>query len=113
MIDRKLLLKKLIRFDDPVETMPQLLRPFGWDSDTILVILRREDIIFVLDRYLQSGLSALDVEQWANAIEGREDIGYEAGYGSSISATIHTLANPFLTTPLNIQTAKELIGQLK
>lgn len=113
MIERKSLLEKLVRFEAKLAIILPLLQPFGWDSDEILVILRREDIISVLNRYLKSGLSASDVEQWANAIEGREDIGYESGHESTISAAIHELANPALTRPLTIQTAKELIGQVQ
>ena len=32
----------------------------------------------VLARYFQAGLSAAQVEEWAKAIECREDIGYES-----------------------------------
>ncbi len=113
MIERKSLLEKLVGFDAKLAIILPLLRQFGWDSDKTLVILQREDIVSVLDRYLKSVLSASDIEQWANAIEGREDIEYEAGHGSTISAAIHELANPILTASLTIKNAKKLIGQLQ
>jgi len=113
MIKREILLQKLIQLDGSTETIMQLLQPFGWDSNQPLIILQRKDIIAVLQMYLQFSISASDVEKWANAIEGREDIGFEDGYLQIISSAINELANPLLTRELTHMTANELIGILQ
>ena len=42
------------------------------------MILKKQQIVNILRRYFNGQLSSLDVENWANAIEGREDIEYES-----------------------------------
>lgn len=112
MMDRKILLQKLIKLDGSLETILPLLRLFDWDSDHSLVILQRKDIIVILQKYLENKLTAPDVEKWANAIEGRDDVGYEDGYTPIILSAINQLANPILTRELNAQAANELIVRL-
>lgn len=73
----------------------------GWDSDRQLVILKRQDVAAILERYLANELSAADVEDWANALENREDLGYEQGSKDLLSLVIEELANPLLTRPLS------------
>jgi hypothetical protein len=106
-------LKALLDLSAPLPEAIQALRPFGWDSEQEIALLTRAQMTAILQRYLQSQLSASDVEGWANAIEGREDIGFEPGYGDMLRAALFALANPELTQPLTVQAAQALIENLR
>jgi hypothetical protein len=66
----------------------------------------------VLGRFINEELNENEVEAWANAIEGREDIDYEIGYEELLSDVIHQLANPLLTVPLTTSSAEEILDSL-
>ena len=88
------------------------LNSFNWDSDSELVILEKHHIANVLQRYLDSELSESDVENWANALESRKDIGYETNLAETLDEAIFELANSVLTRPLSKDSAKEWLLQL-
>ncbi len=112
MMNRAELLEKLLRLDGSLSEIEKELQTFGWDSDDPLVTLRREDILSILNRYIQSVLTETDIENWANVIEGRDDIGFEQGQDKLIHDIVFELANPSLTQPLNVETAQILIDKL-
>lgn len=72
-------------------------------------ILTRDHITAVLEKHLQHQMSAIEVEDWANAIEGRDDIAYDS---DEIAEMIDSLANPLLSTPLSEDQAKQWLEEL-
>lgn len=112
MNERKEVLKRLIAYEDNLALIMQDLQSFEWDSDKDLVRLNRQDISAVLARYLSGELYSSHVEDWANALEGREDVGYEAGKRNLIKDTIFDLANPDLSEPLSELFAQKIIKKL-
>jgi hypothetical protein len=68
------LLNSLLKFNKSLSTILPELNSFSWDSEQALVILERQDVTNILHHYLSGKLSSADVENWANDIEGREDI---------------------------------------
>ena len=86
----------------------QELRGFSWDSDEELLQLEASHLIQVLRGYVDGAASAEEVEAWANAIEGREDIGYQG----KVLEAVHVLANPVLEGELTRDLASKLIQQL-
>ena len=65
-------------------------------------------LIHILNQYL----SASDLENWANAIECREDIIYETEGEDFINNIIFDLANPILNAPISPELVKQYITQL-
>jgi hypothetical protein len=110
---RIIALEDLVSLRVPPAEALQRLRAFGWDSDEHLVTLTREDLQRVLDRFLQQKLSAAGVELWANAIEGRDDIGFEEGFEAIIKDTVFQLATPEITKTLTMTAAQEWRHQLE
>jgi hypothetical protein len=106
------LLNKLIEFEGSVEKIQQQLDQFGWDSVHDLVILRKEHLLKVLSYYVNEKLNSLEVEKWANAIESREDIGFEEDSIDLIKEIIYELANPQLTEDLTKDRANILKNKL-
>jgi hypothetical protein len=112
MMTRVELLQSLLALNQPLANVLPQLTAFGWDNDRELVILKRHHIAAIFNRYLTNTLAAADVEAWANAIEGREDIGYESGSAEVIAEAIDELANPLLTRSLTKETAKAWLDRL-
>jgi hypothetical protein len=105
-------LQSLVQFDRPLNQVLSALNQMDWDSEQEVMILKREQIAIILQRYLNGHLQSTEVEDWANAIECREDIGYEEGYEYLLRDLIYELANPLLTRSLSPQTAKNLLNTL-
>jgi hypothetical protein len=112
MQSRTHLLTDLLSYSRPLEQTVLSLRQFSWDADIALVTLNRHHIIQILQRYLRHDLVQSDVEAWANAVEGREDVSYEFGYEDVLQEIVHILANPILTSPLNDKLAERLLQKL-
>ncbi|WP_290803968.1 hypothetical protein, partial [Aquidulcibacter sp.] len=66
----------------------------------------------VLARYLRGEMSEVDVETWANLIEGRDDVEFDHSFEALVRDVLHELANPILTHPLDPARARHLIGIL-
>lgn len=104
----KELVERLVRFDAPPAPTLTALQEFGWDYDEPLVTLDASAVRSVLQRYLSGRLTAGDVEDWADAIECRDDVDY-----SSFRDIVHELANPLLTRALTPTTAQELLSHAR
>jgi len=85
------------------------LATYPWDSDEELVQLRQEDVANVLHQYRGGAMSALEVEAWANAIEGRDDVGTTDKFAAEL---LHELANPLLSQPLSLARADFILRRL-
>ena len=94
-------LRDLIELREPISVATSRLRFFPWDSDSALVTFSVNDLIRVIDGYLRGELSKTEVEEWAEAIEGRDDIGYESRTGGTLKQIIFELANPLLATAID------------
>ncbi len=94
------LLRELIAGRSASRDVAARLAVFGWDSDDELVVLRRADVLGIVERYLCGDVTAMAVVEWANAIEGRDDIGYEPGREDLLRDLVFELANPDMTRQL-------------
>jgi hypothetical protein len=109
-LDRTELAVALVELSRPIELIAAELQRFPWDSEAELVSLTRQHIQSVLKRYAADQLTAKAVEDWANAIEGRDDIGI--GADPTLRQTIFELANPSLSQPLDRDRAQQLLKAL-
>ena len=72
------------------------------------------DLIRVLDMYLRGERTTGEVEEWADAIEGRDDIGYDGPRGDYLKQLVIKLANPLLAeqlTPAIARTWKDSLDE--
>lgn len=111
-MDRKKLLNKLLNMNEPVEWLNFELAKFGWDSKEDLVLLKKQQLLRVLNKFLGGKISHLEVEEWAEAIECREDIDFEVEHKELITQIIFDLANPDVAGTLSESRAKILIAKL-
>jgi len=109
---REELLSKLIRMDASIEFLNLELAKFGWDSEKDLVILKKHHILEILNKFLRGEIKQQDIANWAEAIECREDIGFETNYKKLISEIIFDLANFDVAGILTENKAKIFIAKL-
>jgi len=112
MFSREALLTHLIEATIPTQIAEEKLKKFGWDANAAKAVLTRMNITHVLSLYLEGKMTGTQLESWANAIEGRDDIGFEAGYESVLSEAIHQLANPLLTLAITTENMRDLAAHL-
>jgi hypothetical protein len=105
-------LNALVNLDQPLSTILPILKTLPWDSNQTIITLKKEHLIHILNQYLNHSLSAIDLENWANAIECREDIIYETEDENFINGIIFDLANPILNAPISPELVKQYITQL-
>jgi len=98
---RRRLLMELIALDRPIDEIRGELATLPWDSEEELVVLDRLSIARVLQRYIDDGVTADELITWANAIEGRDDIGFAPSDAAAIKAFLFEAANPEISKPID------------
>src|SRR6185436_16438835 len=101
-------LRALIEYQLPIESVLGELEAFGWDSEYDEVILGGEDICNLLQRYLDGEIAADQVVDWADLVECREDIGFPEGRQDDYSQVIFQLANPNINGDITPELAREI-----
>lgn len=99
------ILLDLIEVRLPLADAIAAVRELPWDSDIELALLERAHVITLLQRYLRHELTPADLEEWANAVEGREDIGLEPAC-EELEAFVFETANPLLAEPISEENAR-------
>ncbi|MGB7069313.1 MAG: hypothetical protein WBD22_07445 [Pyrinomonadaceae bacterium] len=110
MRERKEILIDLVKNNGDVFGLVQELAQYPWDAESSLYTINAEDISKMLARYSQSIIAAKTLEDWANAIEGRDDLGFE---GEEIQEIISQIANPVLFGHISKEKAETYKRQLR
>lgn len=113
MVDEKRILWLRAKIDGAEHKAETIVanEDFAWDSEEI-VTLSRSDIHSILLRFLNREMSAANVEIWADFLEARDDVGFEAGHAELIKHVLYTLATPELEGQLTNDSAQHLLGLL-
>ena len=104
------ILLDLVYFKNNIDTLKNMLSQIGFDSETELVSMSRDDIVEILQRSLDKKISFLEIEEWANLIECREDIGFE---DEKTQEMVFKLANPYLYGELDEKQVLSYLNELK
>jgi hypothetical protein len=91
MRERKEILIDLVQNPHENSILAKELSVYPWDCDETLYIITSEDIRSVLDQFALNIIDEKVLEDWANAVECREDLGYE---NDELDEIIFELANP-------------------
>lgn len=106
---RAQVVRRLLDLDGNVEAILEALAAFAWDAEHPLVDLEARHLQSILARYRAGILSNAMVEAWANAVEGRDDVGIAS---PRVGEVLYELANPYLTEPLSKARAMALASNL-
>jgi hypothetical protein len=109
MRQRKDILSDLLEFNSPLNGIQEELNRYPWDIEEPLIILAKRHIVSTLQKAVNGILSFEEIENWANAIECREDIEFE---NEKVKEIIFELANPELHSKLTIERLKRTIQSL-
>lgn len=104
------ILLDLVHFKNNIDTLRNMLSQIGFDSETELVYMSRDDMVEILQRSLDKKISFLELEEWANLIECREDIGFE---DKKTQEMVFKLANPYLYGKLDEKQVLSYLNELK
>jgi hypothetical protein len=97
---RESVLRNLVSFAAPLNSISRALSKFPWDCDKELVTLDLNMIENLMRRYIADDATSNELERWANLIECRDDIAFEEKYFETIQLIIYELANPEINEPI-------------
>jgi hypothetical protein len=103
------ILLDLVHFKNNIDTLKNMLSQIGFDSEIELVSMSRDNIVEILQRILDKKISFLELEEWANLIECREDIGFE---DEKTQEMIFKLGNPYLYGKLDEKQVLSYLNEL-
>jgi hypothetical protein len=108
------ILQELVRYQLPTGPLLIELRSFGWDwvEDEPLLILKKDDLIRIIDRFLSGEITATQLQEWAENLECREDIDFEKIDKETIDAVFFRIATPFINEPLTIESVLRMRDEL-
>jgi len=89
-----------------------ILSRFDFDSEP-LVEVERSHILKLLMDFIEGFIDSKDVEDWADAVELRDDLFYDPQYEEDMKDIVHDLSNPILSGPLTNDKALEMISVLQ
>jgi hypothetical protein len=106
------ILVDLLSLRIPLDEAIAAVRALPWDSADELAVLDRAAARSALHRYRSGELTAENLEAWAEAIEGRDDVGFEPGHEEALSEFVFETANPSLAEALTDHYAAGWIARL-
>jgi hypothetical protein len=113
-MERQEALRSVVSLSQPLDEALSRLRAYEYSwPHSPLVELDGSDVIAVLERYLAGALEASQVERWADAIEGREDIEFAPGKEEILSKVLFRLSTPEITEVLTRELALRIVNELR
>jgi hypothetical protein len=103
-------LAHLLQWKGELSILIAALQIYPRDVSVPLITLQRHHVESVLIRFLRGAVDTLQVEAWANAIEGNEAITLEPSQETWLNEVIFILANPLLTEPLTPKIANTMLS---
>jgi hypothetical protein len=105
------ILEELVRYETPSEPLMRELKSFGWDwiEEAPLVILKKEHLLRILERFLADEISAAQLQEWAENLEAREDVAFDEKEDTLLDGVFFRIATPSINEPLT----KELVGRMR
>ena len=107
------ILQELARYESPTEPLMNKLGSFGWDwSSEPLLILKKEHFLSIINRFLANQISALQLQEWAENLEVREDVAFDERNAELLDDIFFRIATPFINEPLTKEVVQKMKEQL-
>lgn len=109
------ILQELVAYRPPTEQLHAELRTYGWDwlDDEPLLIITREHLLSIIDRYLAGEITSAQLQQWAENLECREDVDFEETNKDIIDSVFFRLALPEINGVLTPESVKGMKEEIK
>lgn len=105
---REELLRRLVSFERPLAPIARELRGHGWDADCEIVRVSAADVVSAIRELMSGAARSEELEEWANALEGREDL----ACSEAVKRVIFELANPVLEGAITAERTSALLVTL-
>lgn len=109
MEDRKAILLQIFKRKDRLDILKKKIDTFDWDFEYPLLVIKEVDMQHELLRFITEEVSFSEIEEWANILEGREDINFES---EKIEQIIYELANPIINQKITYELLKSMLNEL-
>jgi len=109
MDERENILSDLVHLRRSLADIRRDLSRYPWDFEKPLVTISKQDFLNVLKKCRDGLISYDDLENWADAITLRDDIGFET---DEMLEIIFELANPDINGQISKERLTEMINEL-
>lgn len=110
MRTREKILQDLISFTEDITKLQLELSHYPWDVENSIVVVTNSGVYNVLSNFKTNNLSMNKLEDWANAIESRDDVEFES---EKLKEIINQIANPALYGQLSHAQLKKFMQMLE
>ena len=89
------------------------LRSLGWDwAGEPLFVLQKKDLVRIIDRFLDGEISAVQLQEWAENLEVREDVAFDKTNEELLDDVFFRIATPFINEPLTTESVRKMRDEL-
>lgn len=107
------ILQALVRYDLPPKPLMTELRALGWDwSGEPLLVIKKEDLLRVIDRFLAGSITAEQLQEWAETLEVRDDVSFDPKEEELLDDVFFRIATPEINAPLTPEVVRQLRHEL-
>ena len=106
-----IILKRLVEEPEHATEIEAKLLEFGWDHELDLVELNFDHIRNALSKWLDGSLSNEELVAWANAVEGREDLGRPDAENDLINDVLFEISSPEINGRMTSERAEEITNK--
>lgn len=107
------ILEELLIFEKPPAPLMRELSAYGWDwPGAPLLVVKKEDLLRLIDRFLSRSIGAEQLQEWAENLELREDVAFDEAEEELLDDMFFRIATPFINEPLTDEAAREMRNEL-
>jgi len=106
MRNRVNILNDLVYLIGDLSDVQRELSQYSWDTEDPIFIIKKIDFSNILRKCIGEEISFDVLEDWANAIECRDDLGFE---DEKMQEIIFELANPEINGEISKERLKEIL----
>jgi hypothetical protein len=110
--ERRLALQDLVNLRRPVSEAVGMLSKYPWDSEGIMT-LSADSLLHVLALYESGQIDAGEIAEWADAVEGRDDVAIEGEDADLVKRIVFRLSTPEINEAVTPELAVRLAGELR
>ena len=109
MRQREEILRDLVCLNGDLSKLQLELSYYTWDIDNPILTITKTDVYYVLSKFKNENMNFDLLEDWANAIESRDDLEFE---NEKLKEIINEIANPTLFKQLSKDRLTEFMERL-
>lgn len=110
MRNRKDILIDLVFLKANLSELQNELAQYSWDIEEPILIISKQDFTNVLQRCIESEITFDDLTNWANAIECRDDLDFEA---EEMQEIVFELSSPEINGEITKERLQEIVNELQ